>query len=78
MYYEENKSHLHFVSGLLIGAVIGAGVALLAAPASGQRTRRQMIRGVASVKDQAGAQVDEWADDLRRALRRSRRRRARA
>jgi gas vesicle protein len=78
MYYEENKSHLHFVSGLLIGAVIGAGVALLAAPDSGRRTRRKMLRGVSTVGREAGNRVDEWAEDLRRALRVNRRRRRRA
>lgn len=76
MYYEENKSHLQFVAGLLIGAVIGAGVALLAAPAAGKRTRRRMLRGVTTARRKAGARVDEWADDLRRALRSERRRRA--
>ena len=78
MYYEDNKSHLHFVSGLLIGAVIGAGVALLAAPDSGRRTRRKMLRGVTTVRRKAGTRVDEWAEDLREALRANRRRRRRA
>jgi gas vesicle protein len=78
MYYEENKSRLHFISGLLIGAVIGAGVALLAAPESGQRTRRKMLRGVTNVRQSAGNRVEEWAEDLRRTLRKGRRRRRRA
>jgi gas vesicle protein len=78
MYYEESKGQLHFISGLLIGAVIGAGMALLAAPESGKRTRRKMLRGVSSVGHRAGDRVEEWAEDLRHALRKGRRRRRRA
>jgi len=55
------KSHVvSFVSGLLLGAVIGAGVALLAAPDSGRTTRRRLKRAATGLK--AGA-VDRW-DEL--------------
>ena len=68
MYYEDSKSAMPFVAGLLIGIVAGVGIGLLAAPASGKRTRRKMLRRVVSARDKAGAQVEDWTDDLRSAL----------
>lgn len=54
-----------FGAGLTIGALIGAGVALLTAPQSGTRTRRQ----IAAVGRRAGSRAaDAWGDlgdDLR-------------
>ena len=47
MEYDHEAQVLNFLSGLVLGAVIGAGVALLTAPESGNRTRRR-IRKVAS------------------------------
>ena len=68
MYYEENRGAFPFISGLLIGAIVGVGIGLLAAPASGKRTRRKMLRRVVSAQRAAGDKVDGWADDVRRAL----------
>ena len=69
MYYEDSKSAMPFVAGLLIGVVAGVGIGLLAAPASGKRTRRKMLQRVVSAQRKAGARVDDWTDDLRSALR---------
>jgi gas vesicle protein len=68
MYYEDSKSALPFISGVLIGAVIGIGIGLLAAPASGKRTRRKMLRRVVNAQRVVGGRVDGWAEDLRSAL----------
>jgi gas vesicle protein len=76
MYYEDQQTDsFSFFGGLIVGVVLGAGIALLAAPASGKRTRRRMLRQVVSAKRAAGEQVDDWADELRSALRAGRRRR---
>lgn len=45
---------------LVAGGIIGAGLALLLAPQSGERTRRDICRGVKRVKNRA----DEAAEDL--------------
>jgi gas vesicle protein len=68
MYYEDSKNAMPFVAGLLIGIVAGVGIGLLAAPASGKRTRRKMLQRVVQARDKAGTRVDDWADDLRSAL----------
>ncbi len=68
MYYEESKGAFPFISGMLIGVVVGVGIGLLAAPASGKRTRRKMLRRVVSAQRAVGGRVDDWADDLRSAL----------
>ena len=69
MYYENERAALPFVYGILIGAVVGASIALLAAPASGKRTRRKMLRQVMTAQRAAGERVD----DLRSALKPRRR-----
>ena len=74
MYYENDKGAFSFVAGLAIGAIVGASVALLAAPQSGKRTRRQIVRAVADAKRNAS---DEWgtvAGQVQRTIRQSRRR----
>ena len=73
VYYEDEKAALPFVYGILIGAVVGAAIALLAAPASGKRTRRKMLRQVLTAQRAAGERVDDWADELRSALKPRRR-----
>jgi gas vesicle protein len=40
---EEREAH-RFAAGLLIGVVVGAGLALLLAPATGSRTRQALKR----------------------------------
>jgi len=74
MYYEDQKNRFNFISGLVIGALVGAGIALLAAPASGKRTRRQMLRRVMTARQAAGDRVEDWTDDLRSAVRAGRKR----
>ncbi len=74
MYYEERSSGLSFLAGLVLGAAIGAGVALLTAPQSGKRTRRKLQRAAAGVRDSA---TDRWSDftgDVRSVVKGGRRR----
>lgn len=73
-----------FVGGLVVGALVGAGVALLLAPESGEATRRRVRRKLEDVRDGAREQIedardqlDDWRDDAHRELRRRRHRRQR-
>jgi len=59
-YQEEDARIFAFVSGLILGAALGAGIALLTAPQPGTRTRRKIRRAATSLR--AGA-TDRW-DDL--------------
>lgn len=70
--YEDDYSAVSFVSGLFLGAAIGAGVALLVAPQSGRRTRRALARSVEDVTDSAAERWDDMTDELRYAVRNSR------
>lgn len=72
--YEEDYSAVSFVSGLFLGAAIGAGVALLLAPQSGRRTRRALARSVEDVADSAAERWEDMADELRAAVRSQRKR----
>lgn len=54
-----------FVLGVAIGALIGAGVALLLAPDSGKRTRRRIRRSAEDLSDAAGDRLQTVADDAR-------------
>ena len=54
-----------FVLGVVIGALIGAGVALLLAPDSGKRTRRRIRRSAEGLSDAAGDRLQTVADDAR-------------
>jgi gas vesicle protein len=66
MEYDEHSTQVvNFVSGLVLGAVIGAGVALLTAPQSGRRARRRIRRAAVGVRSQAGDRWDELADDVK-------------
>lgn len=44
---------------LLAGGIVGAGVALLFAPQSGQRTRKDIVRYAKKTKNRAGEAVDD-------------------
>lgn len=65
MYYDESSATFNFLTGLAIGMVLGAGMALLMAPQSGKRTRKRLRRTATDVRDAAGDQFEEIADDLR-------------
>lgn len=64
-YDEQSTQVINFISGLVLGAVIGAGVALLSAPESGRRTRRRIRRVAGDVRDSAGGRIDDLADEFK-------------
>jgi gas vesicle protein len=74
MYYEESSGGFSFVVGLVLGAAIGAGMALLMAPQSGKRTRRQLRRAAVGVRDSATERWDDFAGDVRSVVKSGRRR----
>lgn len=75
MYYDdESRGGFNFAAGLLIGAVLGVGVALLSAPYSGRRTRRRIAGVLAEARDVAEDRWVDLGDDMRVALRAGRRR----
>lgn len=72
MYYESDNGGLPFLLGIIVGIALGAGLALLVAPQSGQRTRRHLVRRVEDVADDAVGKWDDARDELRSAVRSSR------
>ncbi len=69
MYYENDSNGLPFLTGVVVGVAIGAGLALLVAPQSGRRTRRRLARTVEDVADDAVGRWDDVADEFRSAVR---------
>ena len=65
MYYEDDSPVVSFMSGLVVGAAIGAGLALLLAPQSGKRTRRHLARSVEGFRDSAADRLDDVSGELR-------------
>ena len=74
MYYDEESSALSFVAGMLLGAAVGASLALLTAPQSGRKTRKRLIRGLSTARDAAGDQWEDMADEVHGVVRRGRKR----
>jgi hypothetical protein len=69
MYYDEESGAVTFVAGLLLGAVLGASLALLAAPQSGKKTRKRILRAVSSARNAAGDRWDDLTNDVQGAVR---------
>ncbi len=59
MDYDQEGHSVTFVAGFLLGAMVGAGIALLAAPEAGMRTRKRIRRVAGGLRDSAG---DHWED----------------
>ncbi len=62
-----------FAAGMLIGALVGAGLALLLAPRSGEETRHALRRKARRLADDARDRYLEAREQLRRARERRRR-----
>ena len=62
---EQERQALSFVSGLLLGAMIGAGVAFLTSPQSGRRTRRRIRRAAGGLRESASDRLDDLAAELK-------------
>jgi len=65
MEYDHETQVVNFISGLLIGAVIGAGVALLTAPESGRRTRRKITRAAGDIRATTTDRLEDLAEDVK-------------
>ena len=64
MDYDQEASSVRFVAGFLLGAIVGAGIALLAAPEAGMRTRRRIRRVAGELKNSAGDPSDRLSFDV--------------
>jgi len=56
-----------FAAGLILGALVGAGLALLMAPQSGAETRRTLTRRARRLADDARDRYDDAKLHIRRA-----------
>lgn len=65
MEYDDDGRIFNFVSGLICGAAIGAGVALLLAPEPGKKTRKRIGRAAEDLRDDATERWDDLADEVR-------------
>ena len=54
-----------FVSGFLLGAMVGAVITLLAAPEAGTRTRRRIRKVAGELRVSAGDHWDDLAEDVK-------------
>ncbi len=70
---EGNSGVRTFAAGLLIGALVGAGIALLVAPSSGEETRRVIARRARRLAQDARDRYDEARHELRQLRERRRR-----
>jgi len=61
------RTAMGFGVGILVGALAGAAAALLMAPQSGQRTRRQIQHKGLELREQAGDKLDEAVDQAQAA-----------
>ena len=64
---------LSFMAGMVLGALVGAGVALLVAPERGSVTRRRLKKLVGRMRHDAQERVEDWRDDVKAELKRRRR-----
>ncbi|MBR9989428.1 MAG: YtxH domain-containing protein [Gemmatimonadetes bacterium] len=64
MYYDEDSSAVSFIAGMFLGALVGVSVTLLAAPQSGKRTRKRLVRAVSTARDAAGDRWEDLADQV--------------
>lgn len=65
MGYDRDSHVQSFITGLLLGAAIGAAAALLAAPDSGRRTRRRIRKVAGEARETATDRWDELATDVK-------------
>jgi len=59
-----NQDATKICGAFLIGGLIGAGIALLAAPKSGRKTRLEIFRAARRTRNNAAALIEETIDDV--------------
>jgi len=62
---DQERQVANFISGLMLGAIIGAGVALLTAPRTGRRTRKRLRRAAVEMRETASDRLDRLADEVK-------------
>lgn len=62
---DHEREVLSFVSGLVLGAVIGAGVAILTAPQPGRKTRKKLRKVAKRARGQTADRLDDLASELK-------------
>lgn len=69
---ENRKEGLSFVFGLMVGTLVGASVAIILAPQSGERTREVLRDRALEYKERAADFASELREDAHELLERSR------
>ena len=64
---------LSFMAGMVLGALVGAGVALLMAPERGVVTRKRLKKLMGRMGNDAKEKMEDWRDDVKAELKRRRR-----
>jgi gas vesicle protein len=62
---DQERQAVTFVSGLVLGAVIGAGVAFLTTPQPGRKARKRIRRAAGRIQGTATDRLDDLASDLK-------------
>jgi gas vesicle protein len=70
---EESDGGGSFAAGLLVGALVGAGLALLFAPEKGETMRRKLGKKARRVSESAREVVEDAAEEVRDEVARRRR-----
>lgn len=65
MEYDHESQVFNFIAGLALGAIIGAGIAILTAPAPGSKTRKKVRRAAHDLRRSAGDRIEELSDEVR-------------
>ena len=64
--HDSDRDALSFVVGLSLGALVGTSAALLLAPQSGRKTRRQLARKAEDLTETASEAIEDAMDEGRR------------
>jgi gas vesicle protein len=74
MYYRDERHTAYFLGGMAVGLLLGAGIAMLTAPQTGRRTRRQLKNAMSGAAGSLGERWEDLSDELRAAVDKGRRR----
>jgi gas vesicle protein len=64
MYYDDEARRFNFVSGLLLGAILGTGVALLARPQQRLGKPKRLQNSAKAVKKATRRRLDAFPDSI--------------
>jgi gas vesicle protein len=64
MFHDEDNNTGTVLISFLIGGIIGAGVALLLAPQTGRKTRKQILDAADDVRDYASGYAKKLKDKI--------------